>query len=193
MEMFNILDLGISILSLVTACIALCAAWIIPQIIMLNQQYAELVAAYRSTEMGTAIYSIFDFYKNICKSEDKIYDFYTTQSKKDFEDFYKNKNFDLSKTLHFKRRLVDQYFWLVGDLVFGESRLIRLPKRKLRDWFTENESNLINIILRMNEAARDIEIKVNLPEYHFNNNRQKAMMDNIREKLYKESKKWRKA
>jgi hypothetical protein len=66
-----------------------------------------------------------------------------------------------------------------------------VPKRVLWNWFTHNESNLLNIILWMNEHARTMEIKVEnlLPKYQFDRKEQKPMMDIIRKKRYKESKK----
>ena len=151
--MTDILSLIIALLSLVVTCIALCAAWFIPRRIMINQQYSELVAAYRTTEMGNAIYSIIDFYVKVCDCRSNVIEeLYKNQFDKDFEQFHiepfhidklQNKSFEYKNTLHFKRRLVDQFFWLVGELVFGKTRLIRLPKRELRNWFTKNESDLL--------------------------------------------------
>ena len=43
----------------------------------------------------------------------------------------------------------------------------------------------------MNNAARKIELKMkNLPDYPYKEKEQAAMMDEIRERLYKESKNW---
>jgi hypothetical protein len=130
---------------------------------------------------------------NICGSdENRIADMYEQQCAEYLNRKNTEEQFDPKNKLHFKRRLVDQYFWLVGDLVFGKSRIIRLPKRKLREWFTKEESKLLYIILQMNKAASEIELKVkNLPGYQPDEPDQEKMMDDIRYKLYEESRKWK--
>jgi hypothetical protein len=170
---------------------------------MISQRYTELITEYRSVEMGDAIFSIFDFFVNDCDKNEKIIETkYLERYKREIKrpprrykrNKYRNDCYDPHKTLHFKRRLVDYYFWLLADLRFNPDYRIKLPKKQLRKDFGENERFLLNIVQRMNIAAKSDEIWLDAssidktdPDFPRDD---KSPMARYRKKLYKEAKQW---
>ncbi|GMO55338.1 MAG: hypothetical protein Ta2A_00070 [Treponemataceae bacterium] len=158
------LDAIAVVLSLVT----LFFAWFIPQRIMINQIYADLLKEYRSPEMGVAILAIFHFYTQTCKNNaSKINDEYEKMYNKQIEEPLqpaKGMNVDFSQTLHFQRRLVAQFYSDFARLRY-EYIFPRLPKKLLKTWFTENEVTLLQLLLLMAEPAGKVfENAKNVPE-----------------------------
>jgi hypothetical protein len=161
---------------------------------MVNQRYADLLKEYRSVEMGNAIRSVFDFYVNRCESNlGAIEKCYINQYIADFSLKDCKKDFNPAQTLHFQRRLIDHFFWLLADLRYSPSSVIKLPRNQLQRDFSQNEHNLLHIIYYMNMAAKKCEIKVddlpkNLPE---NLSDESSPMEKYRINLYAESKHWK--
>jgi len=216
--MIDVSDI-VAIFTLLATLVTIYLAWRIPHQVMVNQCYSDLVANYNSYEMGEAIRTIFDFYKYCCGGKfDNIEKCYERRYYTDFPERAKNytpecphlaedpeqKNClccsrykneskpEYKDTLHARRRLVDQYFWFIGDLVFGKDYLVHLPKYVLRHWFTKSEHKLLAIILKMNEAEEEIraqEKEDEIPEQNYSANT--GLMWTIRKRLYAESKHWR--
>jgi len=70
--------------------ITLFFAILIPHIVMVNQIFADLIASYRSPEMGAAIHSLFNFYKNDCdRNVSKIEKQYKKRFAKEAKPFLK--------------------------------------------------------------------------------------------------------
>ena len=148
----NILTLGI-------AALALLAAIYIPRRVMISQIYEGLIADYRSSEMGGAILAIFRFYnkdceRNVSKIAAAYKEKYNDQIEKKFQKG-KEQEIDFSKTLHFQRRLVAQFYYHMALLRY-DHRFIRLPTRYMKIWFTSSEVKLLGIILHMVEPARKV-------------------------------------
>jgi hypothetical protein len=156
---------------------------------MLNQQFIELIAEYRKPEFGEAVLAIFDFYVNTCGGDvNRIEDEYINQYDREFMTFG-TPEFDPAKTLHFQRRLVDQYYWLMGELMFNKDRSVRLPEKELKQWITPNEPVLLNILFRMNKASERRFVNAeNIPEYDGTGD--DGLMDEIRNRFYKAALKW---
>ena len=215
----DILSLAASVMGLIIALITLYFAWRIPYQIMINQQLTQLHSEYRTVEMGDAIFSIMDFFVNDCKNEktgkpdvELIKERYKVRYEKEIKEktelyrecLYKkgedttkcqqqNKlEYDPAKTLHFKRRLVDYFFWLLGDLLFNPYYPVKLPRKQVRNFFSKNEWYLLHIIHHMNAASKEFhlnakpieECKCGCPSDNT------SPMDIYREKLIKEAEQW---
>ena len=158
-------------------------------------------------EMGDAIFFIMDFFVNDCKNEKtgkpdvklikEKTELYRECLYKKCEDTTKcqqqNKlEYDPAKTLHFKRRLVDYFFWLLGDLLFNPYYPVKLPRKQVRNFFSKNERYLLHIIHHMNAASKEFhlnakpieECKCGCPSDNT------SPMDIYREKLIKEAEQW---
>jgi hypothetical protein len=171
---------------------ALILAFLFPHKIMVNQIYANLVADYRSPEMGAAILAIFNFYKKDCKlNVSKIKKKYIKRYKKEVKPLLKKvkkhqklqkpQKANFSNTLHFQRRMVEQFYKDMAALYFKHCCFTRLSKNKMKDWLTKNEVKLLNLIFRMQAPARKVFIEVdNLPDLPENN----EPNENLIRKLY---------
>lgn len=102
--------------------------------------------------------------------------------------------YDPKNTLHFKRRLVDQFFWLLADLMYNPSYPVHLPTEQVRRDFSKNERYLLHILYHMNKASRldpcwldPSPIDKCRCGCSYSHN---SPMDKYREKLYKESNHW---
>jgi len=148
----NILTPGIAVLALLVAIY-------IPRKIMISQIYANLLENYRSPEMGGAILAIFRFYNKNCeRNVSKIAAAYKKKYKKQIRNKFRAKKedkIDFSKTLHFQRRLVAQFYFDMASLRY-DNRFIRLPDKYMKIWFTSSEVKLLGIILHMAEPARKV-------------------------------------
>jgi hypothetical protein len=148
----------LDMVSAVFSIIAILLAWFIPHRIMINQLYAELVHEYRSTEIGTAIWAILHFFVHDCQNDvSNIHSKYIDKYEKQIVSQDPEK-IDFSKTLHFQRRLLAQFYSDMAMLRY-EYRGFRLSKRKLKDWFTPNEVKLLGILLYMAEPAKEVFIQ----------------------------------
>jgi hypothetical protein len=155
----------ISIVTLITAIVAIFIASIIPKKIMANQLFADLVAEYRTPEMGGAILALFHFYDDCLKKKvafDSEYErVYNIQLKQPLAN---GEKVDYVNTLHFQRRLVSQFYTDMADLCF-ERFDKKLFYKKLAIWFTDNEVQLLKIILHLAQPASNVFVKINnVPE-----------------------------
>jgi hypothetical protein len=143
----------LDMVSAVFSIIAILLAWFIPRRIMINQLYAELVREYRSTEMGAAILAIFHFFVHDCQNDiSNIHSKYIEKYEKQIASHNPEK-IDFSKTLHFQRRLLAQFYSDMAMLHY-EHRVFGLSKRKLKTWITPNEVKLLGLLLYMVEPAK---------------------------------------
>jgi hypothetical protein len=150
----EVIQILLSVITVILSIIAIRAARYIPHRIMVNQRYSDMMKEYRSTEMGTAIFSIFHFYVQDCKNNSdaiagKYKEKYDGQIKEPLE---KGKEINYSGTLHFQRRLVAQFYFDLARLRYED----RLPVKHLREWFTPREVTLLAIILHMVEPAKTV-------------------------------------
>jgi hypothetical protein len=196
MNPIDMLSLAASILGLIIALVTLYVAWRIPHQIMISQRYTELLSEYRTTEMGDAIYSILDFFVNECgKDANKITEKYKALFKNEIEKNRASLEYEPSKTLHFKRRLVDHFFWLLGDIMFNRNYPIKIPREQIRRYFTANERHLLLILERMNRAARSKECWLDASAIENDkcecSSDSSSPMTEYRKKLLEESKQWK--
>jgi hypothetical protein len=142
-----------SLIAIIVSSITLIVAIFIPRRILLNQQFASLTEQYRSTEMGYAIFSIFNFYEKDCRNNpDNIREEYIKRFRREIKiPKIKKKDINPSNTLQFQRRLVAHFYWDLARLYF-ESRFPRLERKKLYQMVGLNERRLINLVLQMSEA-----------------------------------------
>jgi hypothetical protein len=143
----------LTLISVVVSSATLLVAIYIPRKIMVDQQFSSLIAQYRSTEMGFAIYCLFDFYKEDCRcNPERIGDEYKKRFDKEIKNHKEGKEkIEPSKTLQFQRRLVAQFYWDLAKLYF-ESRFPSLSRKYLLQMVGENERQLISLVLQMSEA-----------------------------------------
>lgn len=140
---------------------------------MANQLFADLVAEYRKPEMGVAILALFHFYEDCLNKKANINSeyqkLYNEQIKKPLEggeevDEKVDKKLDFANTLHFQRRLVAQFYADMADL-YSEYPRYRSLIKKINNWFTFNELNLLKIILLLAKPASNVFIQVgNVPK-----------------------------
>jgi hypothetical protein len=151
-------------IGIVLSFFALVFALSIPRRIMVNQLYSELLQEYRGTEMGVAILAIFHFFTHDCKNDvSNIRSEYNDKYTKQICNQYFEK-IDFSKTLHFQRRLLSQFYADLAMLRY-EYRFFGLSKRKLKAWFTPNEVKLLGVLLYMTDQAKKVFIQANdVPE-----------------------------
>lgn len=185
----SVLSLAVTVLALVITLLTLYVAWRIPHQIMISQRYAELLTEYRSIEMGEAIFSIIKFFVHDCANKMDVIE-------KNYVEHY-NKEIckkHPKRSLHFKRRLVDHFFWLLGDLMYNPDYPLHLPHKQVRRDFSKNEHYLLHILHHMNKAASSKECRLD-PSLidkcscgcHPSGN---SPMDKYRNKLYEESSHW---
>jgi len=182
-EMFDYLSLIISIATLLVAAY-------IPRRIMISQIYANLLESYRSPEMGAAILAIFHFYTEDCKRN--VSNIAAEYEKKYNEQIRgklrarKEDEIDFSKTLHFQRRLVAQFYFHMASLRY-DYHFVRLRSKQMKTWFTPGETNLLGIILHMAEPARRVfEDAVEVPQPY----EDEVPMNELIYKLYNEVSDW---
>ena len=176
-------------LTLLAAIGTLIVAIYIPHRIMVNQLYANLVADYRSPEMGAAILALFHFFVKECDGDVSVID--EKYREKYEEQIGKCLNSDspinFSQTLHFQRRLVAQFYYNMAALHFKRRRIYRFKKKDLKKWFTQDESKLLSIVLHMAEPASKVFIRAgNIPKPPQN----EVHMDRLLYRLYKKTKKF---
>jgi hypothetical protein len=155
---------------------------------MISQIFADLVSDYRSPEMGGAILSIFHFFVHDCKNDiSNIDDEYEKKYKEQIKSkINSTEKIDFSKTLHFQRRLIAQFYFQLAslryDYFFG-----RLSRKQLQIWCTPSEVKLLIIILHMAEpASKTFEEAGDIPEPP----EDEVPMNDLIYKLYQEIEEW---
>ena len=153
-------------------------AWLIPEKIKWDDNYANLVSLYQSYDFAIAVQGITEFFAIDCESKvenikfqykkrflSEIYGMKNIDKNKDVElkDVISKLNgdnetcmlqMDADKTLHFQRRLLSQFYWNLDECL--KSVFIR-KKTVLKD-FTKGEANLIRILYLINKAIDEDEI-----------------------------------
>ena len=91
------------------------AIWI-PNKILINQAFSDLLREYRSTLMGVSIKRLWEFYENECKGKRDEIDSNLSVIIHEYKRTYYNDNIhrktsdQLKDRLHFYRRIVSQYY-----------------------------------------------------------------------------------
>lgn len=144
-------EILLSILTFFVALLTLC----VTREIAFNQQWNTLVSEYRSTEFGVAVKSICDFYIDDCESDLKqIESKYKARYDVDMT-LVKEGKIKMKDTIHFKRRLVSQYYWhLENSLGFCKCS----KRNTLKKYFDENEMDIMAIVYEMNKAVDELGI-----------------------------------
>jgi hypothetical protein len=176
------ITLIVGIISGVFTLAAVIVAWFIPQRIMVNQIYADLLREYRSPEFGEAIVALINFYINDCNGKDsRITDEYIKR-------YNNEKTGDIKNSLHFKRRLLWQFYWDLARLRYEYPFISCTLKRRLKNNFTERESHVLRLLYHTVDGAKkcfDDISGVAEPERR-NGKTEKAIY-----RLYEESRKWK--
>jgi hypothetical protein len=153
------------IFTIVSTLLLLLIAIFGPRKILIRQIYSDLLREYRTPEIGSAIYKLIEFYEVDCESdESRIVAKYRQRFEREMGkggeigiDQYEN-------SLHFHRRILSQYFRNVADLRYSGSCLTRIRKGEVCDFFTSNESKLMNLLYLIDskavpEVLREFKIK----------------------------------
>jgi len=183
----------ISVVGVCISALALYLAFYIPRRIMVNQIYADLLASYRSYEMGEAILSIFHFYENDCgKNVLNIPAKYKEKYNRQIKDkLWAGWKIDYPKTLHFQRRLVAHFYFQMASLRYDYC-IGGLSEKNMETWFLQSDINLLSLILNMAKPASEVfinigkEEKIECPKPYKG---EAPMYEPIR-KLYEEVKEW---
>jgi hypothetical protein len=178
----------IETLTLIASILALAAALYIPRKIMVNQIYADLLREYRSAEMGEAIMGLIDFYVDTCDRNVSLIDEkFREQFNVEIKCVKKRgEKPDVRNSLHFKRRLLWQYYWHLSTLRY-EYFFEPLSKKRLKKNFTETESRVIAILHYTVQAVKDLSEKTgDIPEPEEAEGKTEEMMY----RLYEESREW---
>lgn len=124
-----------------------------------RQQWNDLVSMYSSTEFGVAVKCMVDFYVYDCKRDrSRIKDEYQKRFEKEVE--YEDTNGKIiiltapEKSLHFQKRLVSLFYWRLNICVNQKG----FDKKLLKDYFDENEINIMNLAILLNQAVADNEL-----------------------------------
>jgi hypothetical protein len=169
---FNIISIAVPIAALVMAVY-------IPGRIMINQIYADLLKEYRSPELGEAITALIDFYKDVCHKD-------VTQITKKYEARYRKEKADIKNSLHFKRRLLWQYYWQIATLRY-EYRWGRFLKKTIEKNFTKRESHVLRLLYHTIDGAKKCSRDIgNVPEPKESEGKTEKLVC----RLYRESKGW---
>jgi hypothetical protein len=169
--------------------VAICATFYIPQRIMINQVYEDLMSQYRSAEMGIAIASIFWFYVHVCKRNvSLIKSEYVKIYYEQTEPKLSKGSDELKNTLHFQRRLVEQWYWQLATLRY-DYRIGKITKQKLQKDFTASETKLLAIIYYMGLAAKTVFDDAGDVNFTFDESNDNKMEQKLY-RLYEESEAW---
>jgi phosphate/sulfate permease len=143
------------VINVVVGIVAITIAWFIPHKVAVNQIYAGLIAEYRSPVTGGAIASIIYFFIYDCdRSVDNIAEQYRKRYNQEINGKLKrHEPINFSGTLHFQRRLIAQFYWDMAMLRYG--CFPRLSKKRLKQFLTKNEVNILNLLLHMGCAATE--------------------------------------
>jgi hypothetical protein len=149
---------------------------------MVNQIYADLLREYRSPEFGEAITALIDFYIDDCgRDVSRITDKYIKR--------HNNEKKDMKNSLHFKRRLLWQFYWDLSRLRYEYNfPCICALKHRLKKNFTKRESEVLRLLYHTVDGAKgcfDDISDVAEPKRHIG----KTEISIYR--LYQESKRWK--
>ena len=183
-----------NIVSALSLLIAGFATFYIPEKMMNNQIYADLISEYRKPEIGEAIIAVIDFYTKDCNSDiTKIEDEYLKRYKKevapllDSQKKEENRCEDkIENSLHFQRRLLSQYYYQLAALRYQGGWFTRLAKEKVREDFTAREAKLLSLLSYMNKAAETIFTEYDIAGMSYADDKQNVLL----QKLYDEAQQW---
>lgn len=142
-----------SVISAVFAIFAVFFAFVIPEKIKWEQLYNTLLTEYMSYDFAVANQSVIEFFYNECKKD------YTKIKEKSEQRYIKEvlncKNgISPENTLHFQKRLLTQFYWLVDYCAHS----IFIGKKRVSQDFTKGCSNIIKIVFWMNQATDESEL-----------------------------------
>lgn len=147
----------LQIISFVVSFFALLAAIFIPKRIMWHQIFADLNEQYFSVEFGQAVKGVCDFFTDRCDNDvEKIEKEYWKRYENDFKFEKMEKNgcanqLDFKNTLHFQRRLLAQFYFLLDECAgFG-----RVGKKTVKQFYFKSEIDLLKILFYMNIASKN--------------------------------------
>ena len=184
-----------NIVSALSLLIAGFATFYIPEKMMNNQIYADLISEYRSAAIGQAVLSVTYFYTHDCNSDiTKIEEKYTERYKKEVDSLLDNQKKEenrcedkIENSLHFQRRLLSQYYYQLAALRYQGGWFTRLAKEKVREDFTAREAKLLRLLIEMNKAAEKKFIEYDAGDIpYILENKQNVLL----EKLYDEAQQW---
>ena len=152
MDFFKEIESLITFLSLIATIIGLVIAWIIPERIMWRQALIEINNIYLSYDFAVAVQGIVEFFTEDCNSNvDKIPCVYKKRFLKDFEKIGNNTKVSKEENLHFRRRLLSQFYYEL-DLC-TEHKFLGIRRAQIRKLYGKSEANLIKILFFMNKAV----------------------------------------
>lgn len=142
----------VDIVTIILSIATLVCTIIIPVRIMKFQNYSGLMTTYESFEFAHAFQCVIDFYYIDCNCDvERISEEYKKRFESDFKSLSEDKNYDITKVLHYQRRFLNDYF-LELELCRESSRYLRNIIRK--DW-TKSEAWVCKILVYMNKAVDD--------------------------------------
>lgn len=138
----------LNIVQIVISVVAIIFAIYIPIQIMKFQRYTGLMTTYMSLEFAHAFQSVINFFYKDCECDvEKIAGKYKERFNEDFND--KRKEFDINKTLHYQRRLLNDFF-LELEMCRESSWYLR---KIIRKGWTTSEAYVCKILVYMNKAV----------------------------------------
>lgn len=155
-----------SVLSVVISIVAVYMACYIPKKIQWEQLYSSLLTEYISYDFAVANQSIVEFFYTECEKDiEKI----KQKSEEHYlKEIYQNENIAPENCLHFQRRLLTDFYWLLNEC--ANSNFI--GKKRVAADFTKGDLNILKIIFLMNGAVnqseilyKNIEIANKIPHY----------------------------
>ena len=141
------------------------------------QSWESLITEYRKSDFGIAVKAVIDFYIEDCdRCLSKIRDKYIERYRKDFSNMasvdktvveitvtggaatektvIEKSTSDKTATLHFYRRLLEEYYWQLWLCIDSEG----FDSDLISQYFNKNEMNIIVIVYYMGKAASVPEI-----------------------------------
>lgn len=144
-----------TILSFLSVCVAAVGAYFafcIPEKIKWEQLYVSLLTEYMSYDFAVANQSVIEFFYTECGK-----DFSKIKQKSEehyLKEFYLENDVPPERCLHFQRRLLTQFYWLLDFC--ANSKYI--GKERVSGDFTVGDANIIKIVFWMNEAVIESDI-----------------------------------
>ena len=127
-----------------------------------SQSWESLITEYRKSDFGIAVKAVIDFYIEDCdRCLSKIRYKYIERYRKDFSNMasvdktvVEKSTSDKTATLHFYRRLLEEYYWQLWLCIDSEG----FDSDLISQYFNKNEMNIIVIVYYMGKAASIPEI-----------------------------------
>lgn len=139
------------IITILLSIITLIVTISIPLQIMKFQRYTNLMSIYMGFEFAHAFQSVINFFHDTCGCDvERISKEYKNRYNEDFC-IKDSRNFDINDTLHYQRRLLNDFFLEIE--MCRESSWI-LNKKIRKDW-TTSEAYVCKILVFMNKAVDD--------------------------------------